>query len=219
MPDPSDITRFTSKRPAFMAPKNTSALEAMAPRTKDNTPAPSVVSRVQADGNFDLAALIAASHTLAKQNAKVIEGDKKPRQARAVKGEIQEPATVAKEAAPKFQPNDVVDDTTFIKLTRSLDAHSPEAQRYFWANGGEYHLVAGLTLANAWDNLRREKMMNIRNANKPVSANVAKDEHATIRRGSLFVVGPTEEDRIRRQEAAERSERILTNRRWAGIDK
>ena len=44
MPDPSDITRFTSKRPAFIATKNASALEAMAPRPKDTTPAPSVVA-------------------------------------------------------------------------------------------------------------------------------------------------------------------------------
>lgn len=163
MSDPSDITRFTSKRPVFQAPKNAVALEAMAPRLKDNSPAPSVKTRAEASGNFDVAALIAASHMLVKRNAKVIDQGYNPRQSRTVPTQS---LKVAKETAPKFQPSDVVDNATFIRKTRALDTHSPEAQALFWANGGEHYMVAGLTFAQAFDNMRREMMLHLSNIRK-----------------------------------------------------
>ena len=150
----SEVTRFASPRPSFHAPKNAAALEAMAPRPKDTTPAPSVVARAEASGNMDLAALIAASQAMAKQNAQAIEQNKKPRQARKPKGEPAQ-AAPAKEAAPKYAPEDVLSDADFIRQTRDIDIRTPRAQALFWANGGEHHMIPGMTFAQAWDNLRR----------------------------------------------------------------
>jgi hypothetical protein len=218
----SDVTRFTSPRPSFRAPTNASALEAMAPRLKDTTPAPSVVARAEAAGNVDLAALIAASQTMAKQNAKVIERDKKPRQARAPKGETAEAETpkVAKEPTPKFQPSDVVDDVEFIRRTRSINTHTPEAQSLFWANGGEHHMTAGLTYAQAYDNLRREKIARLHDAKlgKPTTPYRRAVSLPTDTR--IVTPGlPTQQDRMRQQAARDRALLTVSNERWAGIRK
>ncbi len=213
----SEATRFSSPRPTFRAPTNANAVEAMTPKPKDNTPAPSVVQRTIAGGNEALAKLLAESQAAAKASAKVIEANAKPRTPRKSSGESPtSEAPAHKEASPKFKPEDVVDDATFIRRTRG-DIQSPEVQALFWANGGERHMTGGLTYAQALDNLRREKMQRIRNPQVPQTAYT---RHMTLPQGKVITPGmPTEEDRVRQFQAQQNAKRIVTNERWAGIRK
>jgi hypothetical protein len=148
--------RFKAPRPAFQAPKNAPHLE---PKYKENVPAPSLASQASvATSEMVKRALLAASQA-AKTETPDTYG--KPRQKRAAKVETVE-VKIKGDERPKYEPEDVCDDRTFIVKTRSGDYHTPEMKRLFWANGGERFMVAGLTYAQAFTNLRTEKMRNIR---------------------------------------------------------
>lgn len=152
--------RFTAPRPTFSPTTNVNALQAMTPGHKDDDPSLSVVERLAQD-NSPLAALIAQAQEQAKANAKVIEARKKPRQARQSK--VTHITVTAPTTPLPFQPSDVLDDATFIRRTRDVSVHTPEMQVLFWANGGAAHMVAGLTYAQAYHNLRQQKMFRLRN--------------------------------------------------------
>ena len=211
MADPSEITRFSSPRPHYKLPVNTHAIEAMAQVEKDTTPAPSVVARVSATGNIDLAAMIAATQAAARSHAKLVEHEAKPRASRVSKtSTVVEPTRVL---APLFQPEDVVGDAEFIKRTRTIEIHTPEAKALFHANGGGRYLSAGLTYAQAYDMLRKDKMA------RPVS-NTAPYRRAapTPTNAKIVVPGmPDPQDRQRYLQAEEDAKRVVSNQRWAGI--
>lgn len=202
--------RFVSKVPTFQLTTNAAALEAMTPKPKDTTPAPSMVARVASIGNVDLAALLASTQAAAREHAKILESEKKPRTPRKPKEETQ--AGAPKVAVPKFQPSDILDDASFIRKTRDIDIHTPEARALFWANGGE--VVAGLTYAQSYDNLRRYKLSKIKHAN---SATPAPYQRNTVVQGArLLPPGtPTTDDHIRRREGVNRAERMAANEKWA----
>lgn len=221
----SDITRFQAPRPTFRATTNPHAAEAMTPGVKDTTPSPSVIQRTEANGDLALAKLLADSQVAAKASAKVIESSKRPRTPRQSLGESSTSASNVdngktsgasgnKTASSKFQSDDVVDDTTFIQRTR-VDIHSPEVQALFWANGGERHMVAGLTYAQAFENLRREKMQLIKH---PKPSPTAYSRHTSLPQGKVITPGiPTSEERTLQLEAASQARRLISNERWAGI--
>lgn len=63
-----------------------------------------------------------------------------------------------REAAVAFTAEDICpDERSFLVRTRSTNLHSHEMKRLFWANGGETLIERGLTYAQAFDILRREK--------------------------------------------------------------
>lgn len=216
--------RFASPRPTFQAPTNASALEATTPRYKDTTPSRSVVERVEDSGESELAALLAQAQQGAREHATLASEhvrERLPRHERLTPIEdesVEEAAPVAKRAIAKFQPSDVLDDTTFIRRTRDASIHTPAVQALFWANGGEAHMVAGLTMAQAFDNLRREKMRKLQGAKAPTTPY---QRHISLVPGAKVVTPgmPTQEDRIRQREGAVRATRIVANEKWAGIRK
>lgn len=209
--DPSEITRFSSPKPQFKFPVNTHAIEAMAQTEKDTTPAPSVVARVSATGNVDLAAMIAATQAAARAHAKLVEHEAKPRASRVSKTPtVVAPARVL---APLFQPEDVVGDAEFIKRTRSIEIHTPEAKALFHANGGSKFLSVGLSYAQSYDMLRKEKMV------RPVgNATPYHRATSTPTNAKIMVPGmPDPRDRQRYLQAEEDAKRVVSNQRWAGI--
>lgn len=216
--------RFVSPRPTFQAPTNASALEVIAPRPKDTTPSRSVVERVEDSGDADLAELLAQAQQGAREHATLASErvrERLPRHERLPRfDEESEEKTVkvAKSATPKFQPSDVLDDTTFIRKTRDASIHTPEVQALFWANGGEAHMVAGLTMAQAFDNLRREKMRKLQGAK---ATTTPYHRHTSQIPGAKVITPgmPTQEDRIRQREGQMRATRIVANEKWAGIRK
>jgi len=150
--------RFKAPRPVFQAPKNVHSLEAIAPKVKENAPAPSLKVQAETTGSDVVKrALLAASEA-----AKTEVPDETSKTPRAKKAKVEKVETPKVNAAPEFGPEDVCDDATFIKKTRDGNYHTPEMKRIFWANGGERHMVAGLTYAQAMSNLRTEKMRNLR---------------------------------------------------------
>lgn len=211
--------RFVAPRPTFVAPTNEHALEVMTPVIRETTPAPSVVAQLRLSGKIDLAAMIASAQAEARKQAKVAERDKKPHAPRKAKdGKVEAP----KVASPKFQPSDVVGDAEFIKRTRHLDPHTSEAKALFYANGGEDHLKDGLTYAQGWDNLRREKVARLSIPTGVDMAQVAPYHRlSSVPQGSIAIEpgAPTPEDRVRQVEAHERARRVVINERWAGISK
>ena len=151
-----EVDRFKSPRPVFQAPQNAVHI---APKVKDNTPAPSLASQAHnAASDKVKAALLAASEA-----AKTVTPDTYSSKPRQRKAKVETPVTKVSTSVPQFGPEDVCpDDATFIKKTRDGNYHTPEMKRIFWANGGERHMVAGLTYAQAFSNLRTEKMRNLR---------------------------------------------------------
>jgi hypothetical protein len=216
--------RFTSPRPTFQATSNQNAIESITPREKDTTPSASVVERLEAEGHAELAAMLAHAHVAAKENAVVIDG--RPSTTRIPRGEsfsrkwdkidgnVEPTTSPSPKPTVKFQPSDVLDDATFIRRTRDSNVHTPEMQALFWANGGDRHMIAGLQYAQAFDNLRREKMRNLR----PQPTTPAQPKEAAPTRGYTPGV-PTMRDRQRRQQAESNRNKLVVNERWAGIRK
>lgn len=214
--------RFVSPRPTFTAPTNESALEATTPRPRDHTPAPSVVQRVEQLGNADLAALLAEAQQQAREHAQArlpITRQRTPRAERLPSFDEEETtAPVAASRAPKFQPSDVLDDATFIRRTRDTNIHTPEMQALFWANGGERHMVAGLTYAQGFDNLRREKTRRLQGVSATA---VPYQRNSTLQQGTQSHTPgmPSQQDRVRQREAQARRIRLVSNETWAGVKK
>lgn len=156
---PVEGERFSAPRPVFQAPKNANSLEAMTPKVKDSKPSPSLASQASQASNAAVKAALLAASKAAKTD---IPDEGGTSRVRAVKVE-EKPATPVVDSRPKFGPEDVCDEATFIKRTIRGNLHDPECVRLFWANGGERHMVKGLTYAQAFHNLRQEKIRVHRN--------------------------------------------------------
>jgi hypothetical protein len=218
--------RFTSKRPTFQPSSNQNAIDAITPNQKDTTPPASVVERLEQEGHTELAAMLAHAQAAAKENATIIESKRAsarvPRDERfSTRWAESEPkpevATPTKQVA-KFQPSDVVDDMTFIRKTRDSNIHTPEMTALFWANGGERHMVSGLSYAQAFGNLRQEKMRNLRGVKAP---STPYQHHGSLPQGTKVITPgmPTIADRERHMKAQTRQTRVVANEKWAGIRK
>lgn len=220
--------RFSAPRPVFQPTSNQNAIEATTPKQKDTTPAASVVERLEAEGHSELAAMLAHAQAAARENAEVIEGrtprTRIPREERFSKkwDKIDQPVsapTPGQQQTNKFQPSDVLDDATFIRRTRDSNIHTPEMTALFWANGGERHMIAGLSYAQAFDNLRREKMRNLQGGVK--AASTPYQRHGSLPEGIRTMTPgmPTQTERDRHREAQLRQKRVVVNEKWAGIRK
>lgn len=157
----AEAERFTAPRPAFVTPKDEGLLT---PKSQDHhAPAPSLVTRAVSEGNDKIAALLEKAQKDAKEQAKIIEAAKKPStQKKRTKKE--EEKSEGSTSGPQFEPHHVMSDIEFVKLTRAGDnftIHDPEVKAIFWANGGERHLVGDLSYAQAFENLRREKLNSL----------------------------------------------------------
>jgi hypothetical protein len=150
-----EVDRFKSPRPVFVPPKNA---EHILPKVKDNSPAPSLASQATTTSNDVVKAALLAASQAGKTTIPDSTG-KAPRQQKARVEKAEQPKV---NTAPQFGPKDVCDERTFIVRTRSGDYHTPEMKRLFWANGGERHMVGSLTYAQAFSNLRTEKLRSIR---------------------------------------------------------
>lgn len=161
---------FEGKRPTFTAPKDD---DLTSPKSQDHhEPAPSLVKRAEIEGNDKIATLLAKVQQDAKDQAKIIETVKKPRAASKKKDSSSEGETtegpVTTGRAP-VDPAHILSDAEFVKRTRAGDLfsiHDPEVKLLFWANGGEDHYKGGLSYAQAFENLRREKLNRIAFPNK-----------------------------------------------------
>lgn len=213
----SEVTRFQSKAPTFQTTDNPNALEATTPQDRDTAPAPSIVERVEQTGNLELAALLEKLQQDAKAHARVIEAPKRvPRKrTQAPTADSDTPVAAAPTLAPMplFQESDVVDDATFIRKTRDGNVHTPEMRALFWANGGAQHLVGGLSYAQAFDNLRREKMRNLQGGVK--ASTTPYQRHSTLQPGAKVRTPgiPTQADRKRRHQA-EQQTRVVATHKW-----
>ncbi len=223
--------RFTSPRPTFQATSNENAIESITPKEKDTTPSQSVVERLEQSGELYLASLLAEAQQKAKEHATLASErarERLPRREKATKyydpesetlptfdeTEVVSPAVVE----GKFQPSDVLDNATFIRRTRDTNIHTPEMTALFWANGGGKHMVGGLSYAQAFDNLRREKMRILQGAkasSTPYQRNVGMIPGIKVITPGM----PTQKDRERKLRAQDRATRIVANEKWAGIKK
>lgn len=154
----SEGERFKAPRPVFQAPKNANSLQAMTPKAKDSSPAPSLASRASTTENAAVKAALLAASKAAKTDIPEENGISR---VRTIKVEPKAETPKA-DSRPKFGPEDVCDDASFIKRTIRGQLHDAEYIRLFWANGGERHMVSGLTYAQAFHNLRQEKIRNLR---------------------------------------------------------
>ena len=221
--------RFTSPRPTFQATSNQNAIEAITPKEKDTTPSLSVVERLEQSGNIYLASLLEEAQKKAKEHATLASARAHERlrtrreSAPVVEDDSEKLPTfnepdVPVVAANKFQPSDVLDDMTFIRKTRDGNVHTTEMQALFWANGGEKHMVGGLSYAQAFDNLRREKMRKLQGEK---AASTPYQRHTTLIPGAKVMTPgmPSQRDRDRKRNAQVRATRIVANEVWAGIKK
>jgi len=158
--------RFSAPRPAYNAPVNA---ELTTPKVRDNTPAPSIVEATKKSGDPKLVAMMEKWEV---SQAKAREAFERA-QARKEGRSLPKVSRVRKAKAPvntvipvQFNADDVVEPATFIKRTVNGDYHSPEMKRLFYANGGEVYLKAGLSYANAFSNLRNDKMKELRATKK-----------------------------------------------------
>lgn len=222
--------RFTSPRPTFQATSNQNAIEAITPKEKNTTPSLSVVERLEQSGNIYLASLLEEAQKKAKEHATLASARAHERlrtrreSAPVVDDSENEKLPTFNEpdvpvvAANKFQPSDVLDDMTFIRKTRDGNVHTPEMQALFWANGGERHMVGGLSYAQAFDNLRREKMRKLQGEK---AASTPYQRHTALIPGAKVMTPgmPSQRDRDRKRNAQVRATRIVANEVWAGIKK
>lgn len=230
MADSTD--RFSTKHPTFHPTSNQSAIEAITPQQKDNTPSLSVVERLKQDGNIYLASLLQEAQQQAKQHATLASEraqlrTREPREVKVKEASSQLPSherlSSFEEYTSHFQASDRVDDKEFIRRTRSGDYHSPEMKALFYANGGDQFLVGGISYAVAFDNLRREKMRKLQGA-KQVSSTPYQRHTSVIPGAKVITPGmPSQQDRDRQrqaqQEASVREELTTANEKWAGIKK
>src|SRR5579885_726731 len=121
-----EVDRFKSPRPVFVPPKNA---EHILPKVKDNSPAPSLASQAASATDSKIKAALLAASEAAKTD--IPDETSKPRQ-RKVKVDPIVSAS-PKSTAPKFGPEDVCDDATFIRRTVKGDYTSPDMIRLFWA--------------------------------------------------------------------------------------
>lgn len=155
---------FEGKRPTFSAPKDD---EIITPKSQDHhDPAPSLVKRAESEGKDKIAELLAKVQQAAKDQAKIIETAKKPKttKKKTVSAEGETTTVEVVTGRAPVDPTHIISDAEFVKRTRAGDLfsiHDPEIKLLFWANGGEYHLVGGLSYAQAFENLRREKLNRI----------------------------------------------------------
>lgn len=160
--------RFSAPRPAYNAPADA---ELTTPKVKDNTPALSVVEAAKKSGDPKLVAMMEkwevsqakAREAFERAQARN-EGRALPKVNRVRKAKTTAPVNTV--IPVQFSAEDVVDPATFIKRTLNGDYHSPEMKRLFYANGGEVYLKAGLSYANAFSNLRNDKMKELRATKK-----------------------------------------------------
>ncbi len=222
--------RFTSPRPTFQATSNENAIESITPKEKDTTPSQSVVERLEQSGELYLASLLAEAQQKAKEHATLASErarERLPRE-KATKyydpesetlPTFDEPEVVSPSVVEgKFQPSDVLDDATFIRRTRDTNIHTPEMTALFWANGGAKHMVGGLQYAQAYDNLRREKMRKLQGERAP-STPYQRNQSLTPDTKVITPGVPTPADRQRKFVAQDRATRIVANEKWAGIRK
>ena len=222
--------RFTSPRPTFQATSNANAIESITPKIKDTTPSPSVVERLEQEGNTYLASLLAEAQRAAKEHATLASERARERLPRTKEKETyydpneerlhtsDEPEVSVAVVEGKFQPSDVLDDATFIRRTRDTNIHTPEMRALFWANGGGHHMVGGLQYAQAFDNLRREKMRKLQGERAP---STPYQRNTTLTPDTKVITPgvPTPADRQRKFSAQVRATRIVANEKWAGIRK
>ena len=153
-----DTDRFHAPRPVFQSPTNPNSLEAISKKTKDNTPSSSLASQASVAVNEKIkSALLAAS-----QAAKTTIPETRATIRKRSKESQNVTFTQVVQEDPQFGPEDVCDDSTFVRKTIRGELHTNEYKRLFWANGGEKHLVGGLTYAQAFCNLRNEKLRILR---------------------------------------------------------
>lgn len=194
--------RFESPKPIFQSTSNQSAIEAITPKETDHTPAPTVVERLHQAGHSHLAELLQEAQQQAKLHALTQTHIRKhvpvPRVKKENDSQVRLPVD---ESEGKYQLSDVVSDREFIRRTRDGNLHTPEMQSLFWANGGQRHLVGGLSYAQAFSNLRREKMTKLQG--EKVSS-TPYQRHTSVAPGTKSITPgtPSQQDRQRKILAA-----------------
>lgn len=223
--------RFVSPKPTFQATSNANAIESITPKDKDTIPSLSVVERLRQSDNAYLASLLEEAQAKAKEHATLASERARERLPRTKEkaatyydpneerlATFHEPEVPLVVVEGKFQPSDVLDDATFIRRTRDTNIHTPEMRALFWANGGGHHMVGGLQYAQAFDNLRREKMRKLQGERAP---STPYQRNATLTPDTKVITPgvPTPADRQRKFSAQVRATKIVANEKWAGIRK
>ncbi len=158
--------RFSAPRPAYNAPVNA---ELTTPKVKDNAPSPSLVEVAKKSSDPKLVAMMEKWEVSQAKAREAFERAQARQEGRALPkvSRVRKPKVQVSSVIPvQFNAEDVVDPATFIKRTVNGDYHSPEMKRLFYANGGEVYLKAGLSYANAFSNLRNDKMKELRATKK-----------------------------------------------------
>ena len=214
----TNVDGFKSPTPTFKAPQD--PLKVYQPEVRDHSPSPSLVERARLEGKDHIAQLLAQAQQAAKDQAKVIERDKKPRVSAPKKKDTLSPTPQeAKPAAPivTFTSDDVCDDVTFIKRTRGINPSEPSAKALFYANGGEKYLTPGTSFAQAFEAMRRAilhrltlpKGIDIANA-APYQRHMAMTENARV-----YVPGvPTAKELARKANAKAEAKKRRATAAW-----
>ena len=110
-----------------------------------------------------------------------------------------------------YGPEHVCSDEEFIVKTRTKTIHDEGVKELFFANGGEEMVDNYDTLAQAFDALRREKMVKLANARNP---QLQKPIQNRQEEKKVYVRGlPSDAQRIR-ERAAQDARRRQDNEEW-----